>query len=125
MQVMVNPFETLTLSRNPSGTSEEPLQAWDAADEYILSYLKENQLPKLNDTVVIANDGFGALSCSLANFHPVSWNDSSISHETITHNLSTNQLSTVGTMLSSVKEPPTAIDLIILKIPKKILGYSS
>lgn len=120
MQPMVNPFERLTLFRNPNGRSEEPLQAWDAADELILSYLKDNQLPRKNETILIANDGFGALSCSLASFQPISWNDSSISHKTIKHNISVNQLSTTGTLLSSIDKPPPAIDLIILKIPKTL-----
>ncbi len=64
------------------------LQAWDAADEYLLRLLNDSAtaLP-----LVIVNDNFGALS--LAPTHPVllSWNDSYLAQQAILKNAATNQ----------------------------------
>lgn len=40
----------------------ETLQAWDAADEYLIEQLEQKELPT-SSRILILNDGFGALSC--------------------------------------------------------------
>ena len=47
---------TLTLHRFPQVNEENPLQAWDAADEYLL----QQALPE--GPVIVFNDTFGTLA---------------------------------------------------------------
>ena len=66
--------ELFTLERFPPNAEEEALQAWEAADEYLLQ-----QVNDVDGLTLIFNDGFGALACALAERNPVSINDSFIS----------------------------------------------
>ncbi|WP_420839705.1 hypothetical protein [Colwellia maritima] len=68
---MLSPFfidhQQLTLTRFPLAQVNRSLQAWDAADEYILNYIsndnsKTAQLIAENTRVAIFNDAFGALT---------------------------------------------------------------
>ena len=67
----------LTLYRYPR-QSQDPLQAWDAADEYLISHLAESQQAP-DGPVIIMNDGFGALAGYLHAHAPVCVTDSHIS----------------------------------------------
>jgi len=66
----MNTFETpqgkLTLNRYPIRPNEQ-LRAWDAADDYTLQHLQEQQLPDKSSNALILNDSFGALFCCGAN----------------------------------------------------------
>ena len=53
--------ELFTLERFPPNAEEEALQAWEAADEYLLQ-----QVNDVDGLTLIFNDGFGALACALA-----------------------------------------------------------
>lgn len=64
MPQLVTPFADLDLIRQPE-QQNEPLQAFDAADEYLLSHLHEQGIGP-EHRVLLLNDGFGALACSLA-----------------------------------------------------------
>ena len=50
--------ELSTLERLPPNAEEEALQAWEAADEYLLQ-----QVNDVDGLTLIFNDGFGALAC--------------------------------------------------------------
>ena len=63
MPVLETPFAQLHLIRQPE-QQNEPLQAFDAADEYVLNHLAEQGLPA-NSRVLVLNDSFGALAISL------------------------------------------------------------
>lgn len=58
--------ELFTLERFPPNAEEEALQAWEAADEYLLQ-----QVNDVDGLTLIFNDGFGALACALAERNPV------------------------------------------------------
>lgn len=61
------PQGTFTLERYPLQRNQ-PLRAWDAADEFILSHLTaEGQSPS---SVLVLNDAFGALTTALAGADP-------------------------------------------------------
>lgn len=64
MPLLETPFAQLDLIRQPE-QQNEPLQAFDAADEYMLNYLAEQQ-PAADTRVLVLNDSFGALAASLA-----------------------------------------------------------
>jgi len=134
---MLSPFSAsdkqLTLNRFPIAQVNRSLQAWDAADEYLLNYLNEQQLIKANCQVLIFNDTFGALSmqfCSplatgashaeeinAANVYCV--NDSYISQQGIRHNIQQNQLDDSKVhYLNCLEALPKNADIILFKIPK-------
>jgi len=64
MPLLESPFAQLDLIRQPEQPNE-PLQAFDAADEYLLNHLAEQQ-PVASTRVLVLNDSFGALAASLA-----------------------------------------------------------
>ena len=55
--------ELFTLERFPPNAEEEALQAWEAADEYLLQ-----QVNDVDGLTLIFNDGFGALACAHQRF---------------------------------------------------------
>ena len=83
-----SPFAELDLHRIPTNNGQaNSLRAWDAADELMLNQLAQQQLPKAASKLLIVNDNFGALSCSLSDYSPTNWNDSLISHLACQDNL--------------------------------------
>ena len=64
MPLLDTPFAQLDLIRQPE-QQDEPLQAFDAADEYLLNHIAEHGLT-LQSKVLVLNDSFGALAASLA-----------------------------------------------------------
>ncbi|WP_371188472.1 methyltransferase [Thalassotalea maritima] len=122
---MLSPFiindAPVHLDRFPLAQVNRSLQAWDAADEYLLSHLQDHNLLAKNQRIVIFNDSFGALAVNLAEHSLQLVNDSFISQQGILHNLEQNNVSTDDIrLLDSVSELDTSepIDLILLKIPK-------
>ncbi|RML30067.1 Ribosomal RNA large subunit methyltransferase G, partial [Pseudomonas syringae pv. maculicola] len=59
MPLLISRFAELDLIRQPE-QQDEPLQAFDAADEYLLSHVAETGL-SLDSRVLVLNDSFGAL----------------------------------------------------------------
>lgn len=80
----------LTLYRYPR-QQQDPLQAWDAADEYLINTLAEEPLEQ-DGPVIIMNDGFGALAACLHPHAPVCVTDSHISERATLANLAENGL---------------------------------
>jgi 16S rRNA (guanine1207-N2)-methyltransferase len=99
----------------------ELLQAWDAADEYLLNYLAADSALSADSRIVIVNDGFGALAVGLHALQPISVSDSSISQQATAANLSINTISpdTVQ-LLDSLTTPEGRIDYLLIKIPKTL-----
>lgn len=114
-QVELNACE-LTLERYPPMPEEAPLQAWDAADEYLLQ-----DLPQTDGPTLIFNDAFGALTCALAARNPWSISDSFIAQQAARHNLLLNQISPDSvTFQDSLAPLPAAPGLVLIKIPKQL-----
>lgn len=114
-QVELNACE-LTLERYPPMPEEAPLQAWDAADEYLLQ-----DLPQADGPTLIFNDAFGALTCALAARNPWSISDSFIAQQAARHNLHLNQISPDSvTFQDSLAPLPAAPGLVLIKIPKQL-----
>ncbi len=63
MPLLITPFAELELLRQPE-YANDPLQAFDAADEYLLEHLAAQALPATS-RVLVLNDSFGALAISL------------------------------------------------------------
>jgi len=120
---MISPFifndKNLFLDRFPTGQVNRSLQAWDAADEYIINYLNDNELITISKNIVIFNDAFGALTCNLSQHSIYCVNDSYISQQGIKLNREQNYLTDNNvTYLTSLDALPDNIDLILYKIPK-------
>lgn len=111
--------KNLFLDRFPTGQVNRSLQAWDAADEYIVSYLEQQGLNNSKQKILIFNDNFGAITCNLTDHQVFCVNDSFLSHQGIELNLEQNGLSNANvTLLSSLDELPSDINLVLYKIPK-------
>ena len=108
--------ELFTLKRFPPNAEEEALQAWEAADEYLLQ-----QVNDVDGLTLIFNDGFGALACALAERNPVSINDSFISELATRHNLRMNGIDEQSVRFQDSLSPlPAAPALVLIKVPKQL-----
>ncbi len=118
MESLNNPVTgaSLNLERVPV-RQRETLRAWDAADEYLLHHFSEHALSKDDHTLVI-NDSFGALSLGLAEFSPVVWSNSWLTHGGLKHNARLNNIDISGlSLLPSTEQPQQAPSVICMKLP--------
>ena len=118
MQILSTPFGEHCLQRLPL-QNNEPNRAWDAADEYLLSALAD-QPPNQDNTILLVNDQFGALSISLNDYPITNWGDSFISKKAITHNFKLNELPPSPTYISSTSGLTQTFDTVLIKIPKTL-----
>lgn len=120
MPVFSTPFAQLDLLRQPDQPNE-PLQAFDAADEYLLNHLHEQGLPN-GARILVLNDSFGALAASLAGQAQVtSSGDSHLGHMGLQVNLLCNQLPADAVRFvpaSAVAQGP--FDVVLIRVPKTL-----
>jgi len=120
MPILESPYARLDLIRQPEQPNE-PLQAFDAADEYLLAQLHEQGLPA-STRVLILNDSFGALGCSLATQAQVtSSGDSHLAQVALEKNLQRNALP--GDALAFVPASEVAqgpFDRVLIRVPKTL-----
>jgi len=120
MPLLDSPFAQLDLIRQPE-QQNEPLQAFDAADEYLLAHLAEQQ-PAMSTRVLVLNDGFGALAASLAGkVEVISSSDSFLALQALEKNLVRNgrPFDAVPTLPAS--EPLLGpFDRVLIKVPKTL-----
>lgn len=116
------------LLRVPQGEFElerEPpapnLQAWDAADEYLLADLDDKQLVSRAARVLIVNDAFGALGVALAPAAPFAWQDSYLAQRALRANLVRNGYPADRVETNAgIEFPGCSVDVIVLKVPKSL-----
>ncbi|MDU4003774.1 23S rRNA (guanine(1835)-N(2))-methyltransferase RlmG [Pluralibacter gergoviae] len=113
-----NGFRSLSLKRFPETDDVSPLQAWEAADEYLLQQLDDTDI---SGPVLIFNDTFGALACALAAHKPYSIGDSYLSELATRENLRHNDIAENSvTFLDSTADYPQAPAVVLIKIPKTL-----
>jgi 23S rRNA (guanine1835-N2)-methyltransferase len=113
-----NGFRSLTLKRFPETDDVSPLQAWEAADEYLLQQLDGTDI---SGPVLVFNDTFGALACVLAEHQPYSIGDSYLSELATRENLRHNDIAENSvTFRDSTGEYPAAPAVVLIKIPKTL-----
>lgn len=117
MEILKVPQGNFKLSRYPI-RKKESLRAWDAADEYILRYLYENQIVSNKSKILIVNDTFATLSVILSIYQPVCWSDSVLSKRALSVNLKSNKLVDEVTFKASTQIIEDDFDLVLIKIPK-------
>ncbi|WP_067865821.1 methyltransferase [Neptuniibacter marinus] len=120
MDILSSAFGEFQLSRFPRRRKDQ-LRAWDAADEYILQHLSENEAINEHSKVLIVNDQFGALAVSLNQFHPESISDSWLAHAGTKENQTDNQISQEDiTLHTSLNYPKQIFDIVLIKVPKSL-----
>ncbi len=120
MPILESPYARLDLIRQPEQPNE-PLQAFDAADEYLLTQLHEQQLPA-GSRVLILNDSFGALACALAQQAEVtSSGDSHLAHLALEKNLQRNGLAADSVTFVPASEAVRGpFDRVLIRVPKTL-----
>ncbi|MBV4553577.1 methyltransferase [Pseudomonas sp. SWRI102] len=120
MPLLDSPFAQLDLIRQPEQPNE-PLQAFDAADEYLLAFLAEQQ-PSAESRVLVLNDGFGALAASLVGKVKVtSSGDSFLALQALEKNLVRNNLPFDAIPIVPASEALTGpFDRVLIKVPKTL-----
>jgi 16S rRNA (guanine1207-N2)-methyltransferase len=120
MPLLETPFASLDLIRQPE-QQNEPLQAFDAADEYLLSHLAEQQ-PAAELRVLVLNDSFGALAASLAGkVNVVSSGDSFLAAQGLEKNLARNGMAfDAVTHIPSSEALTGPFDRVLIRVPKTL-----
>lgn len=114
------PYAQLDLIRQPE-QQNDPLQAFDAADEYLLAHLYPQGLG--SDTrVLVLNDNFGALASSLATHVQVtSSGDSHLGLLGLQANLRRNQLPLEAVNFVQADQPLQGpFDRVLIRVPKTL-----
>ncbi|MDB6062350.1 MAG: hypothetical protein JWM78_2453 [Verrucomicrobiaceae bacterium] len=114
-----NAFGTFDIYRRPA-RHDKSLQAWDAADDYLLETLKTKNLHV--DDVLIVNDQFGALGIALNAYTICSWSDSRTAHLALSDNIKHNRLAAFFTpeLLPGTQRPERTFDAVLWRIPKTL-----
>ncbi|MGC5701895.1 methyltransferase [Pseudomonas sp. NFXW11] len=120
MPVLASPFAQLDLIRQPE-QQNEPLQAFDAADEYLLNHLAEQQ-PDSSTRVLVLNDSFGALAASLLGKVQVcSSGDSYLGALALEKNLARNGLPFDAVRVVPASETVSGpFDRVLIRVPKTL-----
>ncbi|MBU6959446.1 class I SAM-dependent methyltransferase [Pseudomonas sp. CVAP len=120
MPLLESPFAQLDLIRQPE-QQNEPLQAFDAADEYLLNFLAEQQ-PNADTRVLVLNDSFGALAASLVGKVQVtSSGDSFLAAQALEKNLVRNGLPfDVVSVLPASAPLVGPFDRVLIRVPKTL-----
>jgi 16S rRNA (guanine1207-N2)-methyltransferase len=120
MPLLTTPFAELDLIRQPE-QSDEPLQAFDAADEYLLNHVAEHGLT-LQTRVLVLNDSFGALAASLAPHAAVtSSTDSFLAVQGLERNLARNGQAYDAVPVIPASEALTgSFDWVLIRVPKTL-----
>lgn len=120
MPTLDTPFASLDLLRQPHQPNE-PLQAFDAADEYLLNHLHEQGI-QADTRVLLLNDSFGALACSLASHCQVtSSSDSHLGFLALTRNLASNGLSADAVnFVPASASAQGPFDWVLIRVPKTL-----
>jgi len=125
MPIFTTPFAQLDLLRQPE-QQDEPLQAFDAADEYLLNHLHDLALHEQGlhaaSRVLLLNDSFGALAASLGPHCAVtSGGDSHLGFLALQKNLARNQLpATTVTFVPASQVPEGPFDWVLIRVPKTL-----
>ncbi|NVZ64512.1 methyltransferase [Pseudomonas gingeri] len=120
MPLLESPFAQLDLIRQPE-QQNEPLQAFDAADQYLLDHLAAQAVPR-DTRVLVLNDSFGALAASLeGHVQLTSSGDSFLAALGLEKNLVRN-----GKAFDAVRHVPASealdgpFDRVLIRVPKTL-----
>ncbi|WP_434773324.1 methyltransferase [Pseudomonas entomophila] len=120
MPLLNSPFAELDLIRQPE-QANDPLQAFDAADQYLLEQLAQ-QRPDSACRVLVLNDSFGALAVSLAGHVQVtSSGDSHLGRLALEKNLVRHGKAFDSVPFVAASEPWHGLfDRVLIRVPKTL-----
>ncbi|SUB82749.1 Ribosomal RNA large subunit methyltransferase G [Pragia fontium] len=119
VELVPSVFSHLMLSRYPEFDTVTSLQAWDAADEYLINTVDKQKLAQ--GPVLILNDTFGALACALHEHQPISYGDSYVSQLATLRNFQQNGISGDDvTFVDSVSALSGQPAVVLIKVPKAL-----
>lgn len=116
-----SPFGSLKLKRLPKG--DRSLRAWDAADEFLLNHVQQNNLLLSSSTIAIVNDSFGVLALALKGINRDSIGDSYLSHLATEKNAEFNQIELAHDgyrPLRSFENTEATYSIAMVKVPKSL-----
>jgi 16S rRNA (guanine1207-N2)-methyltransferase len=117
LKVKLGEFTLRRLPKRPL----ELLQAWDAADEYLLDTFAATANTLTEPRILIVNDSFGALAVALNTLQPQAFSDSFLSQQATQLNLAENGLSLQQVQLINSLEPLQGLfDAVLIKAPKTL-----
>lgn len=120
LETLTAPQGQFQLNRFPTEPKTQ-LRAWDAADEYLLKWVSEQQFTRNTPRTLVINDSFGALSVALAKKKPTMLSDSYLAHQGTLNNLRKNNIDASQIAFhNSLSWPTGQFDLVIIKIPKSL-----
>lgn len=109
---------SFTFTRYPE-SSNRSLRAWSAADEYILSWMKEH-ISEFK-SLAVYHDRFGFLSITLGSFKPYTMLETKSQERALLQNLTQNGIEAdESRFLNPLTPLPENVDLGIIKIPKSL-----
>jgi 16S rRNA (guanine1207-N2)-methyltransferase/23S rRNA (guanine1835-N2)-methyltransferase len=109
----------LVLKRYPQKAQKQNLQAWDAADEYLVEHLEQTEELFEGVRLLIINDQFGALACCLYQYSPHWHSDSMVATLGMKENMADNGLEIRDHQVSAqTQNIPAEFDLVLIKLPK-------
>lgn len=124
-----------TLIRYPEKHQHVSLQAWDSADELLISHVDDLVSEQsLTGNMLIFNDDFGALGCWFTQHNPIWISDSFIALKSLGENLKANQLNPVIDDNDKISAPVRSFtsvesltldthlapDIILIKVPRTL-----
>ncbi len=114
MKVWASPVGELELNRWPVRV-DDPLQAWDGADTYLVQEALERLEGLGPGPVLGVGDGFGALATALATTgrEVVSWGDGEVSRLAL-------EVNAPGVAWLPITEAPPVPSLVVGRIPKSV-----
>lgn len=116
--LLVSPAGRWQLKRYPV-RSNDPLQAWDAADELLHQRIaSEAAALSPSDQPLLLNDQWGALLMPFAHCNVTTVNDSFVSQQGQLNNLALNELPAQVAQISPLATFPETTDSVWLKLPK-------
>jgi len=120
MELLQVPQGEFRLSRYPK-RKNELLRAWDAADEYLLTYFYEDGPASEALSILVINDSFGALATALSKHIITVWTDSWLAQKGIKQNFSENVLENNNLkIVNSIDTPEGDYDAVFIKTPKSL-----
>ena len=124
---MTTAMGSYRLNRFPLRQNES-LQAWDAADEYLLNTIALNTLADEDPNasaakgrpVLVVNDQFGALAIAFREQDISSWGDSLVAHQGAMANFKRNGFDTVPRCIPATEPLSGVFGLVLIKVPKTL-----
>jgi 16S rRNA (guanine1207-N2)-methyltransferase len=120
MGILSVPQGEFSLKRYPS-FKRDSLRAWDAADEYMLQYISDENIIEGGNRLLVMNDSSGALALALADFKPQLLSDSLLSQIATKENLRNNSIEIAQVdFLQTLQVPQCDIKVLLFKVPKTL-----